>query len=123
MTFVQWKPPGDEAGICCLSSSCCWHQAGCLGTCLFILCWEQLALQLAGIETIKRKMRMEAALAAGRFRGMCRVKYRDLSCGEQGRADFPALISSFMLWQHFCAAAPFSWCFFPQFHTSRLIFL
>lgn len=26
------------------------------GTCLFILCWKQLSLQLAGIETIQRKM-------------------------------------------------------------------
>lgn len=43
----------------------------------FGTCWKQLSLQLAGIETIKRKMKLEAALAAGRFRGMCRVKYRD----------------------------------------------
>lgn len=66
----------ELGSVVCPAAAAGTNQAA-FGTCLFILCWKQLSLQLAGIETIKRKMRMEAALPAGRFRGMCRVKYRE----------------------------------------------
>lgn len=49
------------------------RQAG-FETCLFILCWKQLSLQLTEIWTIKRKMRTETGHPTLWCRGMCRAE-------------------------------------------------